>query len=54
VLLLAGVLLLWALGCTFFWCLVAVNPREDEASSSGLPPVRRSRVVTLLSAKRGD
>ena len=33
VLLLAGVLLLWALGCTFFWCLVAVNPGEGEASS---------------------
>ena len=33
VLLLAGVLLLWALGSTFFWCLVAVNPGEGEASS---------------------
>jgi hypothetical protein len=33
VLLLAGVLVLWALGCTFFWCLVAVNPGEGEASS---------------------
>ena len=33
VLLLAGVLLLWALGFTFFWCLVAVNPGEGEAPS---------------------
>ena len=33
VLLLAGVLVLWALGCTFFWCLVAVNPGKGEASS---------------------
>lgn len=36
VLLLAGALLLWAFGCTFFWCLVAVNPREGEASSPTL------------------
>jgi hypothetical protein len=25
----AGVLLLWALGCALAWCLVAVNPPEE-------------------------
>jgi hypothetical protein len=54
VLLLAGVLLLWALGCTFFWCLVAVNPGEGEASSLTLWGSTIHKVGALAEDARGE
>ena len=51
VVLLVCVLLLWALGCTFFWCLMAVNPKEgwsgarEREENSPLPGSSPPRIT---------